>query len=60
MQHGVRPIAGTLSEKHIAENFGPYDFTLSEKEMRRIDALGEVQDRVSLNWGWDPTTAELR
>lgn len=60
MQHGVRPIAGSLSEKHIAENFGPYDFVLTEQEMLWIDALGALQDRVSLLWGWDPPTAELR
>jgi len=60
MQHGVRPIVGSLTETHIAENLGPYDFTLTQEEMIQIDALGVLQDRVSLVWSWDPTTAVLR
>jgi diketogulonate reductase-like aldo/keto reductase len=61
MQHGVRPIVGSLSEKHMLDNLGPYNFALTDREMMQIDALGALQVRISSRfWGWDPTTARLR
>ena len=60
MQHGVRPIVGSLSEKHMSANFGPYDFALTEQEIVLIDALGKSQVRISLIWGWDPTKEVLK
>jgi diketogulonate reductase-like aldo/keto reductase len=59
MQHGVRPIIGSLSETHMSENLGPYGFALTQQEMIQINALGSSQIRLSLYWGWDPTTAVL-
>ena len=59
MQHGVRPIAGSLSANHMSENLGLYDFSLTQQEMIQIDALGASQTRLSRCWGWDPTTAVL-
>lgn len=59
MQHGVRPIVGTLKEEHISENAGPYVFRLSQEEMKSINALGEKQLRLSLFWGWDPPNAKM-
>jgi diketogulonate reductase-like aldo/keto reductase len=59
MQHGVRPIAGSLSANHMSENLGLYDFSLTQQEMIQIDALGASQIRLSRCWGWDPTTAVL-
>lgn len=55
MQHGVCPIAGTLSPDHMAENAGPYDFDLTPDDMSAIDNLGNAQIRLSIMWGWDST-----
>jgi diketogulonate reductase-like aldo/keto reductase len=60
MQHGVRPIVGSLNSEHISENAGPYNFELSPEEMITINALGRFKTRVSLNWwGWDPPAAVM-
>jgi diketogulonate reductase-like aldo/keto reductase len=60
MHHNVHPIIGSRAPAHMADNLAPYDFALSQAEVGRIDALGKLQRRVSIGWGWDPTTAELR
>jgi diketogulonate reductase-like aldo/keto reductase len=60
MHHNVHPIIGSRVGAHMADNLGPYSFTLSQADVGRIDALGKLQERVSRYWGWDPTTAELR
>lgn len=58
MQHGVRPIVGSRNSNHIDDNYGPYDFALSEEEMFQIDTLGTSM-RLSRLWGWDPTEVKL-
>lgn len=55
MQHGVRPIVGTLNPTHIVKDFGSYSFTLTSEEMATINALGTAQVRASLDWDRDPT-----
>jgi methylglyoxal/glyoxal reductase len=62
MQHGVRPIVGSRSEAHLAENVRKYDFQLTEDEMNRIDHLGEPLGRsvrVALKWDWNPKKAGM-
>ena len=39
VEHGDIPIPASKSECHIRENFGIFDFALSEEEVSRIDAL---------------------
>ncbi len=39
LQHGVLPIARSLSRQHLKENTEIFDFSLSADEMHRIDAM---------------------
>lgn len=39
LEHGAAPIPKASSEDHIRENFGVWDFSLTDEEVRQIDAV---------------------
>ena len=51
LQRGVVVLPKSVRETRIVENAAVFDFTLSEDEMKAINALDE-----GLVTGWDPTT----
>jgi len=51
IQHGAIVLPKSVTPSRIAENAALFDFTLSDAEMARLDALEE-----NLVTGWDPAT----
>jgi diketogulonate reductase-like aldo/keto reductase len=52
-QPGVIAIPKSGDRQRIRENFGVFDFALSDDEMRRISALAKPNGRM-LSPGWSP------
>jgi diketogulonate reductase-like aldo/keto reductase len=50
MQHGLIVIPKSVKKDRIAENFGVFDFSIGDDEMRLLDGLDE-----SFRTSWDPT-----
>ena len=53
-QGNIIPIPRSSHAKRMAENLGVFDFTLSEDEMRRIDALKRPDGRIANPTGRAP------
>lgn len=58
MQQGVAAIPRSSNPARIADNFKVFDFTLSDDEMKRIDALKRPNGRIAnpagrVSGGWD-------
>lgn len=60
MQHNVLPIVGSRDPQHLKSNAEPYNFELSDSEMKLIDNLAsEHPIRVAELWNWNSKTASL-
>jgi len=60
MQHGVRPIVGSMNSEHLRSNAEYYDFELSECEMQELNAFGSKRPlHISQQWHWNPKKAPL-
>ena len=46
LQHGLCPIPKASSRDHIEANFSAISFTLSDEQMKRIDALDDADGRI--------------
>jgi diketogulonate reductase-like aldo/keto reductase len=58
LQQGVAPIPFSSKPERIADNFNVFDFTLSDAEMARLNALKRPDGRVAnpagrVPGGWD-------
>ncbi len=50
IQKGVHAIPKASSEQHLKENLSVFDFSLSEKESARIDALNQDKRYCATDW----------
>lgn len=56
IQHGAKPVVGSRNQENIKMNAMPYDFILSENDMRNIDNIcTDNIIRVSEQWNWNPS-----
>ncbi len=60
LQHGCMPLPGSTSEKHMQENLGVEDFTLTKEEMKEIDQRAKdgerkrcIKERIGFNDEFD-------
>ena len=46
LQRGICPLPGSSDVEHIRENFGVFDFALSDREMRVIEELNPTKNMI--------------
>src|SRR5690242_9075827 len=52
-QQGIAAIPRTSKVERLKENFGIFDFALTDAEMREVHALGGHDGRI-VDWSWSP------